>query len=207
MMRTIFLWLCLISVSTTWAQQDEAFVKSEVDRFVDKLAERGITKYFQARRYCSGNIEMFTINGKPCMSRGTYIESYVFWAEEDQAYVKKFDNCGLFLSVALNDDKALRYASEQIVHIEAEEVKAYESEAYTGQPQLRKPVQPCFREFDFALGNEAFSKGFNLFDISNDSDGRNLNYEHNQALKLIKLNGMIDALLASEKRSFKRQIE
>lgn len=207
MMRSILIWLFLLSMPTLWAQQDEAYVKSEVASFVQKLADRGVDKYFQTRRYCSGNIEMFTIDGKNCMSKGTYFESYIFWTEGDQAYVKKIDNCGVFLSVALKSNSVITFASEHVVGMENEEVKPYNSEAYTGTPQQRKPVQPCFREFDFKLSSEPYSKRFNLFDISNDSDGRNLNYDHNQSLKLIKLNGMIDQLLGDEKRSFKRQMQ
>lgn len=206
-MRSTLIWLCLFCVSGLWAQRDEAYVKTEVETFVSSLAERGIKKYFHTRRYCSGNIEMFVINGKNCMSKGTYYESYIFWAEGEQAYVKKIDNCGLYLSVALQDDAILKFAREHVVGMEQEEVKPYKSETYTGTPEQRKPVQPCFREYDFATGNEAFSKQFNLFDISNDSDGKNLNYDHNQALKLIKLNGLIDQLIVTEKRSFKRQIQ
>jgi len=206
-MRSIFIGLFLLCAPTLLAQQDEAYVKSEVSLFVEKLAERGIDKYFHTRRFCSGNIEMFTIDGKNCMSKGTYFESYIFWVEGSQSYVKKIDNCGLFLSVALKSKSVFEYASEQVVTIENEEVKPYDSEAYTGTPQQRRPVQPCFREFDFKLNSEPYSKRFNLFDISNESDGRNLNYDHNQGLKLIRLNGMIDQLLEEEKRSFKRQIQ
>lgn len=205
-MRSILL-LLLLSSSLVWGQRDQAYVDQQVQTFVDNLKERGIDQYLHTRRYCSGNIEMFVIDGKNCMSKGTYMESFIFWKEAEKAYVKKIDNCGLYLSVVLKDDAVFAFARDQVVTIEGETVKPYASDAYTGTPQQRKPVQPCFREFHFSLSNENFDKRFNLFDISNDSEGNNLNLEYNNALRLIQLNGMIDGLLESEKRSFKRQIQ
>ncbi len=46
---------------------------------------------------------MFRINGKMCISKGTYYEMYVFWNEQGIDYLKKFDNCGQFETVELND--------------------------------------------------------------------------------------------------------
>lgn len=205
-MRSIFL-LLLLSSGLVWGQRDQAYLDEQVQTFVDNLKERGIDQYLHTRRYCSGNIEMFVVDGKNCMSKGTYMESYIFWKEAEKAYVKKIDNCGLYLSVLLKDDAVFDFALSQKGIIVEEIVKPYSSDTYTGTPQQRKPVQPCFREFHFSLGNENFDKRFNLFDISNDSDGNNLNLEHNNALRLILLNKMIDAMLEREKRSFKRQIQ
>ena len=205
-MRSIFL-LLLLSSGLVWGQRDQAYLDEQVQTFVDNLKERGIDQYLHTRRYCSGNIEMFVVDGKNCMSKGTYMESYIFWKEAEKAYVKKIDNCGLYLSVLLKDDAVFDFALSQKGIIVEEIVKPYSSDTYTGTPQQRKPVQPCFREFHFSLDNENFDKRFNLFDISNDSDGNNLNLEHNNALRLILLNKMIDGMLEREKRSFKRQIQ
>jgi len=82
-------------------------------------------------------------------------------------------------------------------------VKPYRSTKYTGKPELRKNVQPCFREFTFSKDNYTRNKEFNLFAISNDSDGSNINYPFNQTLKLVALNTKLEALLPS--LSFKRQ--
>ena len=86
-----------------YAQHDEAYVDQLAEGFSQNLKERGITNYFTTKRYCSGKIEMFQIEGKMCTSKGTYYEVYVVWQEEGKDFIKKIDNLSfLVLGVKAN---------------------------------------------------------------------------------------------------------
>ncbi|MEZ4874898.1 MAG: hypothetical protein R2793_05490 [Flavobacteriaceae bacterium] len=194
-MKQLFLLCCFLASLASFSQNDEAYVAQLTSQFTQKLSERGIDQYFWTKHYCNGSIEMFQIDGKMCSSKGTYYEVYVFWEEEGLPMVKKIDNCGLYHSLELANNEVLYYAFENLDRLASEEVKHYKSETYTGTPELRKKVQPCFRSFYGTDGTTTFESTFNLFDISNDSDGKNLNYEYNHSLVLVNLNAQIESLL------------
>ena len=146
---------------------------------------------------------MFQIEGKMCTSKGTYYEVYVVWQEEGKDFIKKIDNCGLFFTETLDNTTLYDFYQKEYPALIDDEVKPYRSTAFTGKPQLRKEVQPCFREFSFVKGSRVDDKKFNLFALSNESDGKNENYTFNQTLKLVALNKKMDTLLNS--LNFKRQ--
>lgn len=197
MQKLLFL-CCFFVTFLGFSQNDEAYVNQLTTEFTGKLKERGIPSYFSTKHYCSGTIEMFLIDGKMCTTRDTYYEVYIFWEEPDGTpFVKKIDNCGLYQSLELPNNEVLYLAFENLSFIEGEEVKPYKSETYTGTPELRKEVQPCFRSFEFSSLEDTVTKSFNLFDISNDSDGRNLNYEYNNALNLVKVHKFTEEVLAT----------
>ena len=197
-MKKLLLLVWLFTITSGFTQNDEAYVDQLTNEFTSKLKERGIPSFFATKHYCSGTIEMFIIDGKMCTTRDTYYEVYIFWEETDGTpFVKKIDNCGLFQSIELPNNEVLYLAFENLYTIENEEVKPYKSETYTGQPELRKEVQPCFRSFTFKSLEDVVTKSFNLFDISNDSDGKNLNYDYNNALSLVIVNNFTEETLQS----------
>jgi len=149
---------------------------------------------------------MFKLPERMCTSKGTYFEVYVVWMEENGAFIKKIDNCSLYYSTALLDNKLYDYFISNSNALEHEKVKNYKSSTYTGKPELRKNPQPCFRSFQFTQGETTFSSSYNLFDISNDSDGVNLNYESNIQLNVVILDAMLDEVLAVSEEKMKRQI-
>ena len=138
-----------------------------------------------------------------CVSKGTYYEVHLFWMEDDTAFVKKIDNCGLFVSEKITDTSIYDFVNENFAALKENEVKKYKSDAFTGEPQLRAGVQPCSRAFFFTNGTETFHKKYNLFDVSNDSEGKNLNYDYNQSLQLVQLNTTMEELINSV--TFNRQ--
>ena len=205
-MKKILFLLAMCITAICFCQNDEGYVDDLTLEFTKKLTERNITNYFTVKRYCSGSIEMFKLPERICTSKGTYFEVYVIWKEEDGSFIKKIDNCSLYYSVVLSDNKLYDFFISNRNALESEEVKNYESATYSGKPELRKKPQPCFRSFQFTEGETTFSKSYNLFDISNDSDGKNLNYDFNSQLKVVRLDNMLDEVLAVSEEKMKRQI-
>ena len=205
-MKKIILLLVICVTSLGFGQNDEGYVDELTLDFTKKLTERNITNYYTVKRYCSGRIEMFKLPERICTSRGTYFEVYVIWMEADGAFIKKIDNCSLYYSVPLSDNKLYDFFISNLTALKSEEVRNYKSATYSGKPELRKKPQPCFRSFQFTESKTTFSTSYNLFDISNDSDGKNLNYEYNTQLKVVILDTILDAVLTVSKEKMKRQI-
>lgn len=207
-MKNILILIAFLATYSAIAQNDEAYVDELTQEFTKKLMDRGIDDFFISKQYCSGKIEMFLIgeDKKRCTSKGTYFEVYVVWQEDEVSRIKKIDNCGLFYSEELLDDALITFFESNAAALKTEEVKKYKSSTYSGKPELRKTPQPCHRNYTFTESGVSQSKRYNLFDISNDSDGSNLNFEYNNNLKMVQLDAMLKSVLTNLDGKMRRQL-
>ena len=205
-MKKVLIICTLLLTIGAFGQNDEAYVDGLTQEFTQKLVERNITQYFTIKHYCSGKIEMFQIGKerKMCSSKGTYYKVFVVWKEEDNVHVKKIDNCGLFYSIPLTDTAIYDFFDQNKSDLASEEVKQYKSATYTGTPELRKQPQPCFRSFSFTEAGNTSVVSYNLFDLSNEKD--NLNFEYNNQRKAVLLDAQLETLLATSEGNMRRQI-
>lgn len=205
-MKYIVTLICLcISLTFQGQNKDEAFTKNLVEEFTSTLQTRGIHDFFTTAHYCLGSNSMFKIGDGICTSSGSYVVYYILWNEDGKDYLKKIDNCGLYHTQELPNTSLSNFYTKEYAALIDDVVKPYRSESYTGTPESRKTPQACIREFQFIKGTYLTEKKFNLFAISNDSDGKNLNYTFNQTLKLVALNKQVEETVAT--RTFKRQAE
>lgn len=204
-MKKIPIILVLLVYSLSYSQNDLAYVDSLVDDFTAKLEERGINEYFYAKRYCLGQVEMFKMDdGKWCSSSGTYYAVYLFWSEGENYMIKKIDNCGMFFSLRLDDTNIREFYKERLSDLKNNQVKRYHSESWTGEPKQRTKIHSCYREFSFSEGNDNFKHKFALFDLSNDSEGKNVNFDYNKNLTIVQLDKMLDNAISAKEPKFKR---
>ena len=126
-MKKVFLFLFFGIISTmSIAQNDKSYVDGLVSDFTISLENREITNYFYMNKYCVGRTEMFQLeHGKMCVSKGTYYEVFIFWLEEDQAMIKKIDNCGMYFSMPLANASVLDYVDSNTKKLEKGLVKTY----------------------------------------------------------------------------------
>ncbi len=205
-MKNVIIAIALVFSSLSMAQNDEAYVESLVSEFTSKLESRNITSWFVNNRYCSGTIEMFQLdNGRMCTSKGTYVEAYLFWKDEGKPMIKKFDNCGMYYSLELSNAEAIEFLYANVSDLESGIVKKYNSESLDGTPKLRTEVHNCFRDFKFAVENDSFGQTYNLFDLTNDSESPNTNFEYNNNLKVVKLDKLLDSFITEMEPKFRRQ--
>jgi hypothetical protein len=205
-MKKIILAMSILFCAMGFAQNDEAYVRSETSKFTESLKKRGIDSFFVNERYCSGSVEMFTLeDGTMCTSKGTYIATYVFWEDEGKAMIKKIDNCGLYYSLPLENNDALKFYNSNMEALKTGVVKPYEVNPETLSPKARTAVYRCFREYHFYNESDISSQKYNLFDLTNDSDSSNLNYDHNHSLIVVSLDGMLDTIIEAMEPSFRRQ--
>jgi len=213
-MKKRFLILFLTVGTLLSAQNDKKYVETLLTDFSTKLEQRGIRDYFSVEKYCMGNVQMFTMsNGSLCTSKGTYTEVYLFWTEDDgSSWVKKFDNCGLFLSVELKKNEIHQYAEENVSGLKSGSVKRFETENMnSGRPALRTEIHNCLQAYRFTMGGETFEQKFNELDLAEGTDERNgdknLNYNYNKGMPVVALSNLCNNLLEelNTKGQFKRQ--
>ncbi len=206
MKKILLLSAFALSLSLT-AQNDEAYVDALTADFTTKLESRGIDTYFVAQRYCLGTIEMFTLdNGSICSSRGTYYENYIVWREDDGAsMIKKIDNCGMFFSLPLPNPELYTTFQSKTSELQSESVQPYAVANPENNPTASTEVHPCRREYTFEVSGTSFSKSYRLFDLTNDSNQRNLNFEANNATAVVAIDAMLDNAISSISSQMKRQ--
>jgi hypothetical protein len=188
------------------AQQDEAYVNDLVSEFTKKLSERDIDTWFSNKRYCNGAIEMFTLeDGSMCTSKGTYFEVFLFWMDEGKPMIKKFDNCGRYYSLELQDASLMEYFGSNAEALKNGMVKTYRAKSISGVPKLNTETYPCARAFQFKTAIDWYGQSYNLFDLSNDSDSSNVNAEYNNALEIVALDKLLDGTIEAMEPKFRRQ--
>jgi len=206
-MKNVLLGVLLLLSSLGYAQHDEAYVDKLVSEFTASLTGRNINTYLLSKRYCEGRIEMFKLeNGRMCSSKGTYYAVYLFWNENDNAMIKKIDNCGLFYSLELNDDGVMTFINQHKNEIKNNPVKPYKMATAASGPISSTEIHSCKREIAFQdeLAN-SFEQSFRLFDLTNDAKEANLNFASNNELKVVELDQRMGTTIEQMENKFRRQ--
>lgn len=201
-MKKLLLIFAIFYSALGFAQKDKAAVDTMVAQFTQSLEDRGVLNYFSTTRYCDGNIEMIQMpNGRLCASKGTFYEVYVFWQEESKNYGKKIDNCGIFASIELTNGSVYEYFMDHVSDFEKNPVKPYSISKKESGPVVGQgtEIHNCHHAFTFKDFDDKFSQSYNLFDLTNDAEEANINYEYNKGLTLVTLDMMLDeAIIAIE---------
>ena len=205
MKKLLFLFFGIVSTLTI-AQNDKSYVDGLVSEFTKSLENRGIGEYFYMNKYCDGTTEMFKLeDGSMCASKGTHYEVYIFWMEENQAMIKKIDNCGMYFSLPLHNTTVLDFVTNNTRQLENGKVKKYEVKNPENVPAKRSKVHRCHRLFKFTIDNESFGQSYNLYDLTNESKFENLNFDTNNNLEIVTLEKMIEEQVSGFESKFKRQ--
>ena len=218
-MKKVILLLALVFSTGLYAQEDtvaekpeydEAYVNSLVTEFTNSLQERGINTWFYTYRYCVGAVEIFTLkNNERCITKGNYTEAYVFWKEEIEGeepvnMIKKIDNCGLFMSLPLEETTINEYVIENKNDLKNRKVKPYGTKSRSAGPISRTEVHPCYREFTIKVQDDMFKQKYPLFDLTNASASPNMNATYNNSTEIVALDKMIDEIILKTQSKFKR---
>jgi hypothetical protein len=188
------------------AQNDKAAVDKLVSEFTKSLESRDIDEYFSLNKYCLGTTEMFKLkDGSMCVSKGTYYQVFIFWNENGRALVKKIDNCGMYFSLPLSNSEVIEFVDNNRNQLKVGIVKKYEVENPENTPVKSSKVHSCFREFQFNNENNSFGQSYNLYDLTNESKFKNINFESNNKLEIVTLEKMLDSLISEMEPKFRRQ--
>lgn len=196
-MKTITSLLLGLFCFTMVAQKDMASVEAQVMDFTKKLESRSINTYFTTMRYCTGETQLFMMqDGSRCFSKGTYAAAYVVWVENEETMIKKIDNCGMFVSVAVHYIELFQYFQEHVVALQQNKIKSYEIKGAAGGPILRTEIKDCHRKYKFVGEGTEGVQEFKPFDLTNSAREKNINYDYNQTLPATKIEAMMDEAIA-----------
>tara|TARA_R110002050_G_scaffold103981_3_gene213107 strand:+ start:291 stop:920 length:630 start_codon:yes stop_codon:yes gene_type:complete len=196
-MKKILFLFALLMATMGFSQNDEAYLNSLVSQKLAELELQQNPEYFYRKDYCDGKVMIFNLpDGKLCTSSTPYYAVYLFWKESEEVLkLQKFDNCGSFRPITLVRSKIFQKAIEDKQALKSGEVKPYKGEQVDENAFGNMSVEFCHKEYQFVFDGTSFNKKFREFDLTNESKYKNVNAEHNNSLKLIKLDGLISELV------------
>jgi hypothetical protein len=129
-----------------------------------------------------------------CFHENYYVFTELYWKDKSGNYFKKkFYPCSETDAKKI-DSKAYEFAIANFELIKNEEVLRYQTKPDKVEDgkiikSLYIKNHRAIRNYFFKKNNEIFSKKFDAYFIT--TKGDNINYEHNQNLKLIQLENLI----------------
>ena len=206
-MKYLFVFIfSLISLGIK-AQHNKEHVDKLVSDFTKSLESRDIVNYFYMYQYCNGTVKIFRLSdGTSCTSKETYYKVYVFWREDNETLIKKIDNCGMFFSLPVVNDEILNFITENIQQLK-EKVKPYEVENPENVPAKQSTIHACSKMFQFKINDESFGQSYNLYQLTNESKYKNLNFEYNNNLKIVEFEKIINTEVNGMEPKFRRQLK
>lgn len=199
-MKKIILILILTFNHLSYSQQKENKIDSLITEYTSELKINGVNDFFYVKIFCVGGTKIVFPN--ECDS---FYETYLFWRINNRSFIKKFDTCENYKQIDITETKILESFIENKDKLKNEVVKKYTTFENEKNSTILETDHSCFRMFQFQTENDSFINKFDLFDLTTDSDDKNLYYESNNKLKLVELSKMCDKLISKIKNG--RQFE
>lgn len=211
MQKSLIIILLLI-FNLTFGQEKIDPTESLISEFKTEMEEQGVSDFFVLKRITYGTAYIFDLDDPNlCNPKGVYFTMYAFWKNGKESYVKKFDNCGGFNSIKLTNSKPLEFFKNNFVNLNEQEVEKYKfkpdsfakGKTYSfNTTQSHSPL----RYYWFCQDKIQFDKNFDKFDLTTKPNNKNLNFESNNSLAIVKLNAICEEIIdgLNEKKMFNR---
>ncbi len=145
-----------------------------------------------------------------CKRKDTH---YLFWIKNNKYFIKKFENCSVFLSVQVDSPNPLKFFILYKDAIEQEELKPPTYYEYKKKNKKTDTLMissgidhSCHHKFIFHVNGQSVEKWYDTYDlnfIKFDNGQKNIYYDFNQQTKsntLIKqMNELLDLYNSSKK--------
>lgn len=162
------------------------------------------TDFIAYKSYSIGSVILNKIDSGTCPNCNPDYPLFLFWNENGKTWIQKFDNCGEYFLLELNDSKIADFVSKNFEIIKSEKIKYYR----TDKNMISIIDHSTFKQFLIVKSNIEIYNHFDIHNLSNDSDDPNINYQYNNNLKIVKLDKMIkkEIIKLDSQNLFKRDL-
>ncbi|WP_438423893.1 hypothetical protein [Aquimarina macrocephali] len=197
--------ILLIIFNLTFGQEKDDPTESLISEFKAEMKKESVSDFFIVKHITYGYHFLIYKKGDTtsCKTKGYYFTMYAFWKNNDETWIKKFDNCGAFNSIKLVGSNPIGFYKDN-----GDKIKKEEVEIYTVRPDnITKDKEYSYvstrshspqRYFWFYQNSTEFKKKFDKYNLETEKGNENHNYESNNNLAIAKLNticeGIIDSL-------------
>ncbi len=211
-MKKLLIFLLILFFNPTFGQEKDDVTESHIAEFKSEMEMENISDFFIVKNITYGGIIIpDSKNPNTCYPKNTYFTLYAFWTKGSESYVKKFDNCGSFMNLKLDDSKPVDFFRQNLSKLKEEEVGYYKikpdsivsGNKYSFTSSRSHSSQKFYWFYKDSL---EFKKHFDKYNLETEKDNRNLNYESNNNLSIVKLNLICEGIISrlEKKKMFSR---
>ncbi|NHN25956.1 hypothetical protein FIA58_009745 [Flavobacterium jejuense] len=200
-MRKLQLFFILFTTTIVLGQEGKDTTEILLSQFKTAMQKDSVSDFFIIKHITYGSVYIFDPKDpNACNLNSTYFELYAFWSKGKQGFIQKFDNCGAFNTIALENSKPIIFYKDNIEEIKKEEVQSYKTKPdsiannriYSSiSMQSHTPL----RYYWFYQGKITFEKGFDMYNLETTETKKNINYKSNNNLALVKLNVICEDII------------
>ena len=200
MQRYIFI-LSILMSNLSFGQNSKDQTETYINKFRKELTRNHIYDFFVVKHIQYGGIRITNINDKDyCEKDEVHYRMYAFWKENNDYWLKVFDNCGGFFPMKLKDKKALESYIQNFERIKLETVERYKlkvDSVANGKKYSFHSTQSHspLRFFWFYKNSIDLKKKIDKYNLNTSEINPNINYETNNNLELVKLNKICDVII------------
>ena len=211
-MHKLLIVILLLIFNLSFGQEKIDPTESLINKLKAELDEQNVSNFFALKCITYGSNYIFDMDDpNACDPNGVYFTIYAFWNNGKESYIKKFDNCGGFNSIKLPDSKAMDFYNSNYNKLKMQKVGSYKVKpdsiakgkiySFTSETD-HSPL----RYYWFYQSSSEFEKKFDKYHLTTEPDIKNLNYESNNNLAIVKLNAICEKIADSlyAKKSFSR---
>ncbi len=211
-MKKFTLIIILLIFNLTFGQDKNDPTESLIAEFKSEMKKDNISDFFIVKHITYGTTRIIDLKDpNSCNKNGYYFWMYGFWKNNEETWIKKYDNCGAFDSVKLSDSKSFEFYQKSIDSIKKDEVEIYTIKTdsiVNGKKYSFVSTQShsSQRYFWFFKDSTEFQKNFEKYNLETVKDNINLNYKSNNNLSIVKLNLICEEIIyeLEKKKMFNR---
>jgi hypothetical protein len=212
-MQKFTLIILLLIFNLTFGQDKNDPTESLIAEFKSEMKKENTSDFFMVKHITYGSARIIDLKDpNSCNENGYYFTMYGFWNNGKDSYIKKFDNCGEFNSIKLSDSRTIDFYKKNVEMLKSEKVKSYQltpdslgKDGLVYKSISSRTHQPL-RYFWFFQDSTEFKNDFDKYNLETEEDKKNLNYESNNNLSIVKLNLICEEIIygLEEKKMFNR---
>ena len=187
-MKKICLLILFLFSNFIFSQKREENFRTELKSLtnVDQLRKEKID-FIAYKEFSVGMILRYD-NLNRCPQCDYNYSIYVFWKENDADYLQRFDNCGIYFPLKIDNENVLNFENENFEKIKFEKIKPFQNK----NKNIVTIDHSTFKEFLISKNGKETYNYFDMYDLETNPENPNINYTFNRNLKLVKVNNLIE---------------
>ena len=184
--------LILVLFLSSCALKKQTVTKDNSEYTFVKITEHFDSKkspYIGLKKYCVGGVQIDKPNKEDCPNCFSEYDIYIFWSENGNSFIKKFDNCSEFNTIEISSFNPIEYLKINSAEIKTEKVGRFKVKEDT----YSSVSHSCFRNYIINDGETKYQNEFDNYDLTGEI--KNLNYHTNNELKIIMLDKKLDKII------------
>ena len=194
-MRFVLIFLLIhLAIGSAWSQEAEEVTMSKVNKAIDSLKSKGVSKIGFKKDYCVGGDPITTISkidGHRIYPCNYYFTSYLFWQQGANGFIRKYDGCGESQELTVNSADLFDYPDRYFDTMKKEKIKMFYGWWKIGNDSTlsySSVEHSCYSDLLLLNNKNSLFKELDFYDLReiNYSGRTNQSYAENKKLKIVE---------------------